>query len=55
MTQDNKNIAEQTTESGSLGSTDQASGKLRGALTPTNLLLFNTSMIRLSKKPAFVF
>ena len=30
MTQDNKNIAEQTTESGSLGSTDQASGKQLG-------------------------
>jgi len=28
MTQDNKNIAEQTTEIVSLGSTDQASGKL---------------------------
>ena len=27
MTQDDKNIAEQTTESGSLGSTDQAGGK----------------------------
>ena len=30
MTQDNKNIAEQTKESGSLGSTDQASGKQLG-------------------------
>ena len=30
MTQDNKNIAEQTTESSSLGSTDQASGKQLG-------------------------
>ena len=30
MTQDNKNIAEQTTESGSLGSTAQASGKQLG-------------------------
>jgi len=30
MTQDNKNIAEQTMESGSLGSTDQASRKQLG-------------------------
>jgi len=30
MTQDNKNIAEQTTESGSLGSTDQERGKQLG-------------------------